>query len=164
MTLQALFTEELQDLYDAEQQLLQALPQMANAARRDALRAAFTSHLEETRVHVTRLVDVFALMGNHPGPRHCAGIAGILEEAARLLTHADIDGAVLDAGLIAHAQKAEHYEMCGYGTCVAWARTLGLHQVASRLEETLEEEKTADQTLSDLALQEVNISATHEQT
>ena len=71
---------------------------------------------------------------------------------------------MLDAGLIASAQKAEHYEMCGYGTCVAWARTLGLHQIASRLEETLVEEKAADQTLSDLAVQEVNISATHEAT
>ena len=164
MTLQALFTEELQDLYDAEQQLLQALPQMADAARGEALRAAFTSHLKETRGHVARLDSVFTLMGSNAGRRHCAGIAGILEEAARLLTHAEIEGAVLDAGLIAHAQKAEHYEMCGYGTCVAWARTLGLHQIAARLEETLEEEKAADQTLSDLALQEVNISATHETT
>ena len=164
MTLQELFIEELQDLYDAEQQLLQALPRMAEVARGDALRAAFTSHLEETQTHVTRLEEAFALAGSQVSRRHCAGIAGIIEEGSKLLKHADIDGAVLDAGLIASAQKAEHYEMCGYGTCVAWARTLGLHQIASRLEETLVEEKAADQTLSDLAVQEVNISATHEAT
>ena len=164
MTLQELFTEELQDLYDAERQLLQALPRMADAARGDALRAALSSHLEETRTHVARLEEAFALIGSQATGRQCAGIAGIIEEGARLLAHADIDGAVLDAGLIASAQKAEHYEMCGYGTCVAWARTLGLHQVAARLEETLVEEKAADQTLSDLAVQEVNISATHEAT
>ena len=164
MTLQELLTEELQDLYDAEQQLLRALPQMAQAARGDALRAAFTSHLAETRTHVTRLEEAFTLMGQAASVRRCVGMAGIIEEGAKLLTHADIEGAVLDAFLIASAQKAEHYEMCGYGTCVAWARTLGLHQVATRLEETLEDEKAADQALNDLAVQEVNISATHEAT
>ena len=164
MTLQELFVEELEDLYDAEQQLLTALPRLAEASRGEALRAAFISHLEETRTHVTRLDEAFAIIGSKPKRQRCIGIAGILEEGARLLEHTDIDGAVLDAGLIAGAQKAEHYEMCGYGTCVAWARTLGLHQVAARLEETLIEEKAADQTLSDLAVQEVNISATHEAT
>jgi ferritin-like metal-binding protein YciE len=164
MTLQELLTVELQDLYDAEHQLLNSLPEVAETARGDALRAAFASHLEETRTHVVRLEEAFALIGIPAARRHCAGLAGILEEGAKLLAHRDIDGAVLDAGLIASAQKAEHYEMCGYGTCVAWARTLGLHQIASKLEETLEEERAADQTLSDLALQEVNISATHEAT
>jgi ferritin-like metal-binding protein YciE len=164
MTLQALLVEELQDLYDAEHQLLKVLPELAKAANGEALRAAFSSHLAETRTHVTRLEDVFVILGASVTGRHCAGIAGIIEEGARLLKHSGIDGAVLDAGLIAGAQKAEHYEMCGYGTCVAWARTLGLDQVAARLEETLEEEKAADQTLSDLAEQEVNISATHEAT
>lgn len=164
MTLQQLLIDELQDLYDAEHQLLAALPQMAAAARGEALRAAFASHFEETRTHVARLEEVFAQLGMAASGRHCAGVAGIIEEGGKLLHHADVEGAVLDAGLIASAQKAEHYEMCGYGTCVAWARTLGLHQVAARLEETLEEEKAADQTLSDLAVQEVNISATHEAT
>jgi ferritin-like metal-binding protein YciE len=164
MTLQQLLTDELQDLYDAEQQLLRTLPQMAEAAQGDALRAALASHLEETRTHVQRLTEAFTLLGRQPAGHHCAGMAGILDEGARVLKHADIDGAVLDAGIIASAQKAEHYEMCGYGTCVAWARTLGLHQIAARLEETLEEEKAADQALNDLAVQEVNISATHEAT
>lgn len=164
MTLQELFLEELKGLYDAEQQLLAALARMAGAARGDTLRAALASHLDETRTHITRLEEVFALMGSKPTRQQCTGIAGILDEGARLFAERTIDGAVLDAGLIASAQKAEHYEMCGYGTCVAWARTLGLHQVAARLEETLVEEKAADQTLSDLAVQEVNISASHQAT
>jgi ferritin-like metal-binding protein YciE len=139
MRLQDLLIEELQDLYDAEQQLLALLPQLADASRGEALRSAFTSHLEETRTHVSRLDDVFALMGIKAMRRRCAGMAGILEEGGRLLTQRDIEGAVLDAGLIAGAQKAEHYE-------------------------TLVEEEAADQTLSDLAVQEVNISASHEPT
>ena len=164
MTLQDLLSEELEDLYDAEHQLLKARAQLADAANGEALRGAFSSHLEETRTHIRRLDEAFVMMGSRASGRHCAGIAGIIEEGAKLLKHRDIDGAVLDAGLIAGAQKAEHYEMCGYGTCVAWARTLGLDQVAAVLEETLEEEKAADQTLNDLAEQEVNISATHEAT
>ena len=164
MTLQELLIEELQDLYDAEYQLIDALPRLADEARGDALHAAFRSHLEETRTHITRLEDVFTLAGTRPVRRHCAGMECIIQEGNRMLDHSHIEGAVLDAGLIAGAQKIEHYEMCGYGTCVAWARTLGLHQIAARLEETLEEEKAADQTLSDIAVQEVNISATHEAT
>jgi ferritin-like metal-binding protein YciE len=163
MTLQQLLIEQMQDLYDAEHQLIVVIPRMAEAARGDALRMALLSHVDETRVHVNRLEEVFTHLGVVATRRNCVGIAGIVDESVRLLKHADIDGAVLDAGLIAGAQKAEHYEMCGYGTCVAWARTLGLHQVASRLEETLVEEKAADQTLNDLAVQEVNISATHEE-
>ena len=161
MTLKDLLIEELQDLYDAEHQLVKALPQMSRAASGDALRAAFESHLEETRNHITRLDEVFPLLGRKASGRHCAGIAGIIEEGSKLLK-GDFESAVRDAGLIAGAQKAEHYEMCGYGTCAAWARTLGLDQAASKLEETLAEEKAADQTLSDIAEQEVNISATHE--
>jgi ferritin-like metal-binding protein YciE len=162
MTLKDLLIEELQDLYDAEHQLTKALPQLAKAATGQALRSALESHLEETRNQITRLDDVFVELGRKASGKHCPGMAGIIEEGSKLLKQPDIDGAVRDAGLIAGAQKAEHYEMCGYGTCAAWARTLGLDDVAARLEETLEEEKAADQTLSDLAEQEVNISATHE--
>lgn len=162
MTLQDLLIEELQDLYDAEHQLTKALPQLAKAATGAALREAFTSHLEETRNQITRLEDVFVTLGRKASGKHCAGIAGIIEEGSKLLKLREIDGAVRDAGLIAGAQKAEHYEMAGYGTCAAWARTLGLDGVASLLEETLEEERAADEALSDLAEQEVNISATQE--
>jgi ferritin-like metal-binding protein YciE len=164
MTLQQLFTDELHGLYDVERQLAEALPRMAAAAHGQALRAVLTSHLEETRMHLTRLRETFALLGRQPDGRRCLGMAGILAEGSRLLDDASLPGAVRDAGLIAGAQKAQHYEMCAYGTCVAWARALGLHQIAARLEETLIEEKAADQALSDLAVQEVNVSATHEPT
>ena len=162
MNLQDLLIEELQDLYDAEHKLTKALPQLAKAATGDALRAAFESHLEETRTHITRLDEVFAALGKRAGGKHCPGMAGIIDEGSRIIKHKGMEGAVRDAGMIAGAQKAEHYEMCGYGTCAAWARTLGLNDIATQLEATLDEEKAADQTLNDLAEQEVNISATHE--
>jgi ferritin-like metal-binding protein YciE len=168
MTLQDLLIDELQDLYDAEQQLIKALPEMVDAANGDALRAAFASHLGETQGQITRLEEVFVQLGMQPTARRCAGMAGILSEnTARMAQRAaaqDMIRAVSDAALIAGAQKVEHYEICGYGTCAAWARTLGLDEVAARLEETLEEEKAADQALNDLAEQEVNISAAHEAT
>jgi ferritin-like metal-binding protein YciE len=168
MTLNDLLTDELRDLYDAERQLTTALPLLAEAANGSALRAAFQSHLEETRTHVTRLEEVFGLMAVKAAGTRSTGMAGIIAAfrvgpAHRAPLPADLDGAVRDAALIASAQKAEHYEMCGYGTCAAWARTLGLDDIAAKLEETLEEEKAADQTLNDLAEQEVNISATHEE-
>ena len=91
-------------------------------------------------------------------------MAGIIEEGLKILDRQEVDGAVCDAGLIASAQKAEHYEMSSYGTCVAWARMLGLHQIAARLEATLEEEKAVDRALTDIAVQAVNISAIQEAT
>jgi ferritin-like metal-binding protein YciE len=162
VTLQDLLVEELQDLYDAEHQLHQALEAMSAAAGGDALRAALASHREETHTHIARLDEAFSLLGVRAAGRHSAGIAAIIATGSALLAETEIDSALRDARLIASAQKAEHYEMCGYGTCVAWARTLGLDAVAGRLEQTLEEEKAADQALTDLAEQEVNISATHE--
>jgi ferritin-like metal-binding protein YciE len=168
MTLNDLLTDELRDLYDAERQLIAALPLLSQAANGSALRAAFESHLEETQTHIIRLEEVFRLMTVKPAGTRSTGMAGIIEAfrvgpAHRRPLPADLDGAVRDAALIASAQKAEHYEMCGYGTCAAWARTLGLDEIAAKLEETLEEEKAADQALNDLAEQEVNISATHEE-
>ena len=164
MTLKDLLVEELQDLYAAERQLTIALPAMSDAATGDALRAALVSHLEETRAHLTRLEDVFALLGSTATAQRSAAAAALIAVGSKLLEETGVDSAVRDARIIASAQKVEHYEMCGYGTCVAWARTLGLDEVAKRLEETLEDEKAADQALSDLAEQEVNISATHEST
>jgi ferritin-like metal-binding protein YciE len=162
MNLKDLLIDELKDLHDAEQQLTRALPKLAAGAQSDGLRSAFESHLEETRNHVKRLEDVFALLGVKAGGKPCEGIAGIIKEGSRLLETRDLDGALKDAALIAGAQKAEHYEMAGYGTVAAWARTLGLTEIATSLEQTLEEEKAADQALNDLAEQEVNISAAHE--
>lgn len=164
MTLKDLLLDELRDLYDAEQQLAKAIPQLAAAAQSDGLRAAFESHLEETRNHAKRLEDIFALLGVRASGKHCDGIAGIVKEASRILENKELDSALKDAALIAGAQKAEHYEIAGYGTVAAWARTLGLTEAASSLENTLEEEKAADQALNDLAEQEVNISAQHEAT
>jgi ferritin-like metal-binding protein YciE len=164
MNLKDLLLDELRDLYDAEQQLAKALPKVAAAARSDGLRSVFESHLEETRNHARRLEDIFVLLGVKAAGRPCDGIAGIVRESSRAIESAGLDGAVRDAALIAEAQKAEHYEMAGYGTVAAWARTLGLTEIASSLEQTLEEEKAADQALNDLAEQEVNISAAHEET
>ena len=116
MNLKDLLIDELNDLYDGEQQLTRALPGLAAAARSDGLRSAFESHLEETRNHVRRLDDIFVLLGVKPGAKRCDGIAGILKEGSRVLQMRDLDGALKDAALIAGAQKAEHYEMAGYGT------------------------------------------------
>jgi ferritin-like metal-binding protein YciE len=158
MTLQEMLVDEIRDLYHAEKQLIKALPKLAKASTHDDLRGAFESHLEETREHVTRLEEVFAALDEKVKAKPCKGMQGIIEEGRDLLEE-DADAAVLDAGLIAAAQRAEHYEIGAYGTCVAWARALGLDEVVSLLEQTLEEEKAADQTLSSLAEQEINASA-----
>jgi ferritin-like metal-binding protein YciE len=162
MNLKDLLVEELRDLYDGEQQLAKALPKLAAAARSDGLRSAVESHVEETVNHIKRLEDIFTVLGVRAAGKHCDGIAGIVKEGARIIDHRDLEGAVKDAALIAQAQKGEHYEMAGYGTAAAWARTLGLTEVAASLEQSLEDEKAADQALNDLAVQEVNISAQHE--
>jgi ferritin-like metal-binding protein YciE len=162
MNLKDLLLEELKDLYDGELQLAKALPALAGAARSDGLRSVFESHLEETRGHTSRLEEVFALLGERASGKHCDGIAGIVKEGARIVNDRELDGALKDAALIAGAQKAEHYEMAGYGTVTAWATTLGLTDAAALLEQILEEEQAADQALNDLAEQEVNISAAHE--
>jgi ferritin-like metal-binding protein YciE len=164
MTLKDLLVDELRDLYDAEHQLTRAVPTLAAAAQSDGLRSVLESHAEETLNQIKRLEDIFALLGVRAEGKHCDGIAGIVQEASRIVAKRDLVGALKDAALIASAQKAEHYEMAGYGTVAAWARTLGLTEVAASLEQTLEEEKGADQALNDLAAQEVNISAQHEVT
>lgn len=151
--------EEIRDLYNAEKQLLKALPKMAKAASSDELRDAFESHLEETEGQVTRLERVFELLDEKPRGKHCAGIAGIIEEGNDVLQE-DIEDAVLDACLIASGQRAEHYEMAAYGTSIAWAEALELGDVAQLLRETLEEEKAADKKLTTLAESGINEAAT----
>jgi ferritin-like metal-binding protein YciE len=162
MTLHDLLLSELQTLLDAEQQLATSQPLMAASATGDALRAALASHLEETRAHVERLEEVLRQLEGPVEPRPCAAMAGIIAEAARMSSRTDVDSAVRDAALIAGAQKIERYEICSYATCAAWARSLGRDAAARRLEETLDEERAADQALNDLAAQEVTISATNE--
>ena len=161
MTLHELLVEEIKDLYHAEKQLTKALPKMAKAATHEDLRDAFESHLEETREQVTRLEEVFAVLGEKVKAKACAGMQGIIEEGNDLMKE-DAEGSVLDAGLIASAQRVEHYEIAAYGTCVAWARLLGQDEAASLLEQTLEEEKAADEKLSALAESEINQSAVAE--
>jgi ferritin-like metal-binding protein YciE len=156
--LHELFVDEIRDLYNAEKQLIKALPKMAKNASADELRTAIEAHLEETRGQVERLERVFELLDEKPRGKHCAGIAGIIEEASDLIEEEE-EGAVLDAGLVAGAQRAEHYEMAAYGSVIAWANVMGHTDVAELLEETLEEEKAADAKLSKLAIHGINEAA-----
>ena len=158
MNLHDLLVDELKDLYHAEKQLTKALPKMAKAATHEGLRDALESHLEETREHVARLEEAFGALDMSPKAKPCAGMAGIIEEGSDLLEE-DAEPGVLDAGIIAAAQRAEHYEIGAYGTCAEWARLLGLDEVVSLLERTLNEEKAADQKLTALAESGINEAA-----
>ena len=157
-TLHDAFIDELKDTYNAEKQILKALPKMIKAASTPALRAAFEAHLDETRNQVTRLEQVFATLDEKVKGKHCDGMAGIIEEGKSVMEE-DFDEATMDACLIASAQRVEHYEMAAYGTLVAWARVMGLTEAAGLLEETLEEEKAADEKLSGIAEDGVNQEA-----
>jgi ferritin-like metal-binding protein YciE len=151
--------EEIRDIYNAEKQLIKALPKLARGATSDELREAFESHLEETEGQVTRLERVFELLDEKPRGKHCAGMAGIIEEGSDTLQQ-DMEDAVMDACLIAAAQRAEHYEITAYGTCIAWAEALELSEIAEILNETLAEEKAADEKLSAIAESGINEAAT----
>jgi ferritin-like metal-binding protein YciE len=161
MTLHEMLVDEIKDLYHAEKQLTKALPKLAKAASHEDLREAFEMHLEETREQVTRLEEVFEALGEKVKAKPCPGMAGIIEEGNDTIQQ-DAEGAVLDAALIAAAQRAEHYEIGAYGTCAEWARLLGLDEVAGLLETTLEEEKAADKKLTSLAESEINEAAVAE--
>lgn len=157
-TLNDALIDEIRDLYNAEKQLTKALPKMAKHATNEALRSAIESHLAETEGQITRLERVFELLDEKPRGKRCAGMAGIIEEGSAVLEE-DFEGAVMDACIIASGQRAEHYEIAAYGTCIAWAESLGLTDVAELLTETLEEEKAADEKLSALAESEINSEA-----
>ena len=157
-TLHDAFVDELRDAYDAEKQLTKALPKLAKAARSPDLRAAFEAHLDETHGQIVRLEQIFANLGEKVRGKHCDGIAGIIEEGKAVMEE-DFDEATMDACLIAAGQRAEHYEMAAYGTMVAWARAMGHAEAADLLQETLDEEKAADETLSSLAEDGINDEA-----
>jgi len=157
-TLHDAFLDELRDAYDAEKQLTKALPKMAKAASSPKLRQAFESHLEETRGHVTRLEDVFASLDEKVRGKHCDGIEGIIEEGKAVMEE-EFDDATMDACLIAGGQRAEHYEMAAYGSLIAWARAMKHTEAADLLQETLDEEKAADEKLSSLAEGGINQEA-----
>jgi len=153
-----LLEDQLADIYYAEKQLLKALPKMAKAATNNDLRAAFEAHLEETQGQVQRLEEAFSAMDLPAKGKKCPAIDGILEEGKEIMEEF-ADDAALDAGLVAAAQKVEHYEIASYGSMCAWAEQLGLHDVAGLLTETLEEEKGADEKLSEIAETVVNLEA-----
>jgi ferritin-like metal-binding protein YciE len=160
-TLHDAFIDELRDAYDAEKQLLRALPKMAKKATAEDLSAAFEAHLEETRGHVDKLEQVFGTLDEKVRGKHCDGIAGIIEEGKSVMEE-DFDAETMDACLIAGGQRAEHYEMAAYGTLIAWAQVMGHTEAADLLEEILEEEKAADQKLSALAEGGINQAAADE--
>jgi len=145
-----LFQEELSDIYDAERQIIQALPKMAEAASSEELAEAFREHLEVTRQQVKRLDKVFQKLGQMPGKKTCEGMQGLLREGEKMIGEME-KSPVLDAGLISAAQKVEHYEISAYGTVRSMAEMLGQDEAAELLEETLEEEKETDETLTEIA-------------
>ena len=157
-TLHDAFIDELRDTYDAERQLTKALAKLAKAASAPPLREAFESHLAETQGQIERLEQVFESLDEKVRGKHCDGIAGIIEEGKSIMEE-DFDDDTMDACLIAAGQRAEHYEMAAYGTLVAWARAMGHSEAADLLQETLEEEKAADEKLSSLAEGGINQSA-----
>jgi ferritin-like metal-binding protein YciE len=145
-----LFVEQLQDLYSAEKQLVDALPKMANASSHEELRDAFEHHLEETRGHVRRLEDIFEQIGETPGSQKCKGMEGLIAEGEEVLKMKG-DPTVIDAALIAAAQRVEHYEIAGYGTVKTLADHLDLGDAKSLLDDTLDEEGKADKLLTKIA-------------
>jgi ferritin-like metal-binding protein YciE len=145
-----LFVEQLQDLYSAEQQLVEALPKMANASSHEELRDAFEHHLEETRGHVQRLEQIFSQIGETPGGEKCKGMEGLIKEGQEVLEMQG-DPNVIDAALIAAAQRVEHYEIAGYGTVKTLADHLDLGDAKGILDETLDEEAKADKLLTKIA-------------
>jgi ferritin-like metal-binding protein YciE len=156
--LKALFLHQLKDTYFAENAILKALPQMAEAAESEELRGAFAVHLKETEGQVRRLEQIFEMVGEKPEGIPCKAIQGIIEEGQEILQEFE-DGEALDAGLIAAAQAVEHYEIARYGTLLAWAKQLGLSEAEGLIEETLVEEENTDQVLSELAEDAINPAA-----
>ncbi len=153
-----LFVEQLQDLYDAEQRLVKALPKMADAAHSPALKNAFTEHLRQTEGHVSRLEQVFKMLGKSASSKACEAMKGLVEEGQEAIS-ATGDPNVKDAALIAAAQRVEHYEIAGYGTVRTFAQRLGRQDAARLLQQTLDEEAATDKKLTSLAEQSINPKA-----
>lgn len=157
-TMDELFIEELRDLYDAETQLTKALPKMSQSATSDELRDAFEEHLEQTENQVERLKRIFELVGEKPTGRKCAAMTGLIKEGDDMVSDSD-ETAVRDAGLIAAAQKVEHYEISGYGSARTHAHILGNDEAVRLLGQTLQEEKETDEKLTQLAYGTINAEA-----
>jgi len=155
--LKELYIDELRDIYNAENQLLKALPKMAKASTSGDLRSGFESHLEQTRGHVQRLETIFKELGEKPNGKKCKAMEGLVAEGAETMGE-DYEDEVMDAAIIAAAQRVEHYEIAAYGTVRTYAELLGEENAVQLLEQTLEEEKETDQKLTDLA-SDINVQA-----
>ncbi len=165
-TLRQLYVEELRDIYDAEKQLIKALPKMAEAATSEELRNGFEEHLEQTKGHAERLEQIFNELGEKATGKKCKGMQGLVSEGSEIIDE-DFEGEVKDAGLISAAQRVEHYEIAAYGTVRTYATLLGEENAVTLLEKTLAEEKETDQKLTELAEginAEANASDSGEQT
>ena len=145
-----LYIDELRDLYNAETQLVKALPKMAKASSNAELRRAFEEHLRQTSEHVSRLEQIFEMLDEKPTGKKCLGMEGLVKEAAETMNE-DYEDAVMDAGIIGAAQRVEHYEIAGYGTVRTLAALIGENEHVTLLGQTLEEEKQTDQKLTGLA-------------
>jgi ferritin-like metal-binding protein YciE len=157
-SLRELYVDELKDLYSAEKQILKALPRMVKKATDAKLKAAFQDHLEVTQKHVERLDQVFEAIGKSPRGKKCVAMEGLLEEGKETMQE-DMAPEVMDAALIAAAQRVEHYEMAGYGTVRTWAQAMGETAQAKILQQTLDEEGDADHKLTKLAESTINVEA-----
>ena len=157
-SLQALLEEELKDIYDAEKQLTKALPKLAKKASSPDLKAGFEAHLRQTEEHIDRLEQVFEKLEMPAKGKPCKGMKNLIAEGAEMIGEAEDDD-TRDAVMIAAAQKVEHYEIASYGTIRTWAELLGMNEVASLLEDTLEEEKETDRKLTSIAESHINLEA-----
>jgi ferritin-like metal-binding protein YciE len=155
--LKELYVDELKDIYNAEHQLVKALPKMAKASTSEQLRTGFEEHFEQTRDHVQRLEQIFKELGEKPTGKKCKGMEGLVAEGQEMMEE-DFDDDVMDAALISAAQRVEHYEIAAYGTVRTYAELLGEENAVKLLEQTLEEEKETNQKLSDLA-SDINVKA-----
>ena len=160
--LEEFFGDELKDIYWAEKHLTKAIPKMVKAATSEELKNAFNEHLEVTKTHVTRLEDVFGLLGKKPQAKKCEAMEGLTKEADSIVEDTEKGTATRDVGLIIAAQKVEHYEIATYGGLTTLAKTLGRDDIASILHTTLEEEKAADLGLTEIAENDVNYQAAEE--
>ncbi len=157
-SLKKLYVEELQDIYSAEQQILTALPKMAKAASSSDLKAAFETHLEQTKGHVERLETIFKSLEKSPKGKTCKGMEGLIKEGEEMIKQ-DADPAVRDAALISAAQRVEHYEMAAYGTVRTYANLLKENDAQKLLQTTLDEEGKTDEKLTKLAESGINVEA-----
>ena len=160
--LEKLFTDSLKDIYWAEKQLTKALPKMKKAATTDELKSAIEEHLAQTEKHITRLEQVFEMCGKKVQAKKCDAMEGLIKEGDSIVEETRGGSMTRDAGIIMAAQKVEHYEIATYGSLVQLAKTLGMNDAAGVLHETLDEEKQADEKLTEIAEWQVNQAAEHE--